>query len=75
MAEEKVSGRSRLYALLFCIFLGWAGAHRYYVNKIGTGILMLITGGGMGLWWLIDLIMISVGGFNDKEDLKVINWK
>lgn len=45
-------------ALLLCIFLGIFGAHRFYAGKIGTGILMLITGGGVGIWVLIDLIMI-----------------
>ena len=32
-----------------------------------TALLQLITGGGLGIWWLIDLILIIVGQFKDKE--------
>ena len=59
--------------LLLCIFLGPLGVHRFYVGKIGTGILMLITAGGLGIWAIIDLIMIIVGSFTDKQGLPVKN--
>ena len=60
------SDQSWLVALILCILLGWLGIHRFYVGKAGTGILMLLTGGGFGIWWLIDIILIAVGGFTDK---------
>jgi TM2 domain-containing membrane protein YozV len=53
--------------LLLCLFLGTLGIHRFYVGKVGTGILMILTLGGLGFWVLIDLIMIAVGSFKDKE--------
>lgn len=56
-----------LTALLLCIFLGGFGAHRFYTGKIGTAILMLVTCGGCGIWTLIDLIMIIMGNFTDKN--------
>src|SRR5262245_10752132 len=68
MNTPEFSPRSRLVALLFCVFLGVFGVHRFYVGKIGTGILMLVTLGGLGIWNLIDLILIAVGSFRDKED-------
>lgn len=65
------SEKSFVTALLLCLFLGPLGVHRFYVGKIGTGILMLITIGGLGIWALIDLIMIAVGSFKDKEGLPI----
>jgi TM2 domain-containing membrane protein YozV len=56
-----------LTLFLLSIFLGEFGVDRFYVGKIGTGILKLITGGGCGVWWLIDWIMILSGKFTDKD--------
>ena len=56
-----------LVALLLCLFVGFLGIHRFYVGKSGTGFLQIITLGGLGIWVLIDLIMIVMGKFTDKE--------
>jgi TM2 domain-containing membrane protein YozV len=53
--------------LLLSIFLGSLGVDRFYVGKIGTGILKLITGGGCGIWWIIDLIFILSEKFTDID--------
>ena len=57
--------------ILLCIFLGTLGIHRFYVGKTGTVILMIVKLGGVGIWVLIDLIMIIVGSFKDKQGLPV----
>lgn len=72
--ERGVSSKSRLITLLLCFFLGYFGAHRFYVGKIGTGFLMLFTMGGLGLWMLIDIIFILCGSFRDKEGHRVMVW-
>ena len=64
-----VSDKSMVPAALLCFFLGVLGIHRFYVGKIGTGILQLVTLGGFGIWALIDLVMIIVGSFKDKNGL------
>lgn len=68
------SPKSRTVALILCLLLGGLGIHRFYVGKIGTGILMIVTLGGLGIWVLIDLIMIIVGSFRDIEGRPLINW-
>jgi TM2 domain-containing membrane protein YozV len=66
-----VSDKNFVATLLLCVLLGGLGVHRFYVGKIGTGILQLITMGGLGIWALIDLIMIAIGKFTDKDGLLV----
>jgi len=57
--------------LLLAFLLGVIGAHRFYVGKTGTGILMLLTFGGLGIWLLIDLILIVTGQFTNKNGEKI----
>ena len=61
------SSKGFVPTLLLCFFFGVLGVHRFYVGKVGTGILQLLTLGGLGLWALIDFIMIVVGSFTDKQ--------
>jgi len=67
------SPKSRLAALLLLLILG-LGLQRFYVGKIGTGILYLITLGGLGIWFIVDLVLILVGSFTDKQGRVVANW-
>ncbi|MCB1107119.1 MAG: TM2 domain-containing protein [Chlamydiia bacterium] len=69
MGDQVVENSPKSYpaAVLLCFFLGTLGVHRFYVGKWGTGILMLITFGGFGIWQIIDFVMIVVGNFRDKQ--------
>lgn len=69
MSEKKI-----LPAFILCFFLGFLGIHRFYVGKVGTGILQLVTLGGLGIWVLYDFIMIIIGKFTDKQGNKITDW-
>ena len=59
------SEKSFVTTIILCVLLGGLGVHRFYVGKIGTGILMLLTLGGLGIWALIDLIVIAMQNFKE----------
>ena len=65
------STKSKIMALILCIACGYLGAHRFYVGKIGTGIIWLLTLGLGGLGWIIDIIMIITGSFSDNHGHKL----
>ena len=55
--------------LIMSVIFGWFGVDRFIMGKVGTGILKLITFGGLGIWWLVDLILIAV-----KYEYKDVKW-
>ena len=69
-----MSEKRKLPAFLLCLFFGWLGVHRFYVGKVGTGVLQILTLGGLGLWTLLDLLVIVLGGFTDKEGRLITKW-
>ena len=68
------SEKSRGVATALAAMLGPFGAHRFYVGKTGTGALMAVTLGGLGVWWLYDLIVVAAGDFRDAEGRRVSRW-
>ena len=66
------SEKDWLTTLLLSIFVGGLGIHRFYVGKIGTGILWLFTAGCFGIGALVDLILIVCGKFTDEEGKLII---
>ncbi len=67
VAMASSSDKGFVPAVMLCLFLGAFGVHRFYVGKIGTGLLQLLTFGGLGIWTLVDLIMLVTGSFKDKN--------
>ena len=70
-AQATVSEKGFVPAILLCYFLGFLGAHRFYAGKIGTGILMILTFGGFGIWVIVDMVLIATGSFKDKQGLLI----
>lgn len=63
------SPKSKIVALILCIFFGYLGVHQFYAGKIGIGILYILTGGLFGIAWIVDIIRILIGKFPDKNGL------
>ena len=73
--NSNASDKSRLIALILCVFVGFLGVHRFYIGKIGTGILWLLTAGCFGIGALIDLIMIACGKMEDADGRLIEVWE
>jgi TM2 domain-containing membrane protein YozV len=74
MAAENVSPKSRLATTILAWVLGGLGIDRFYTGHIVLGILKLITGGGFGIWWIIDFIMAVTGKRKDKQGNLISKW-
>ena len=74
MTATDVSDKSRGVGLALAVLFGVLGAHRFYVGKIGTGILMFLTGGGAAIWWIIDVVNVGTGEFRDRDGRRLLEW-
>lgn len=70
-SSTKTNSIDWLALFLLTFFVGVLGVHRFYVGKIGTGVLMLITLGGLGVWFLVDLLLVVTGQFTNKNGQKI----
>jgi len=61
-----------LTALLLSIFLGQLGIDRFYLGYIGLGVLKLLTAGGCGIWWLVDVILIATNRLKDAQGRELL---
>ncbi|ORZ26384.1 TM2 domain-domain-containing protein [Lobosporangium transversale] len=66
------SDRSYPIAILLSIFFGYIGVDRFYLGYIITALLKLITAGGLGIWYIIDIVLIIVGGLPDHNGCTLI---
>jgi hypothetical protein len=63
------SDKQWLTTLLLSLFLGGLGVDRFYLGQTGLGIAKLLTCGGLGVWSLIDIVLVAVGKITDKNGL------
>lgn len=78
-STRKSTSRSTVYVnvrevnwvvcLVMSILFGWLGVDRFIMGKVGTGLLKLITLGGLGVWWLVDIILIAT-----KHQYRNVKW-
>jgi len=72
IAAPDIGGKSWLVALLLSVFVGELGVDRFYLGRIVTGILKLLTFGGLGIWWLIDVILIACNALTDAKGNRLV---
>jgi len=68
-SNSKVRRVNWVVCLVMSVVFGALGVDRFIMGKIGTGILKLITFGGLGIWWLVDVILIAT-----KYEYKGVKW-
>ena len=69
--QETTSRRDWLATLLLAIFVGKLGVDRFYTGSIGLGVLKLLTCGGAGIWWIIDIVLVATGRYRDGDGFKI----
>ena len=66
-SATKKGKKSQLIALILCLGVGGLGIHRFYLGYTWQGVVQLLTGGGCGIWWIIDLVRIITGDLKPKN--------
>jgi len=67
------SDKSFGVALFLAVIFGWLGAHRFYADRTLTAVLQAATLGGLGVWWMIDIVVVAVGALRDATG-RPIRW-
>jgi len=70
----RIFPKSRLLALILCIICSTVGFHRYYVGRLPSAFLYMITFGFCGIGWIIDIFLIISGTFKDSNGLPLKQW-
>ncbi|MDE0557759.1 MAG: TM2 domain-containing protein [Candidatus Poseidoniaceae archaeon] len=69
--EQKTSDKDWIITLVLAIVVGTIGIDRFYTGSILLGVLKLLTVGGLGIWWIIDLILLVTGNYKDGDGLPI----
>lgn len=74
-AAADVSQRSRGLALVLSVMGGVFGLHRFYTGRVQSGVWMCLTLGGLGIWYLYDVVVIAAGDFRDGDGRRLARWE
>ncbi len=74
VAEVEKASTSRSTLLLLALLTGFYGGHRFFTRKYASGLIQLLTSGGLGLWLLVDIVLIVSGRFTDGHGRRVTSW-
>tara|TARA_B100000530_G_scaffold207606_1_gene132739 strand:- start:109 stop:369 length:261 start_codon:yes stop_codon:yes gene_type:complete len=69
--QQMNSEKDWLITLILSIVVGGFGIDRFYTGSVLLGVLKLVTLGGLGVWWLIDLIMLVTGNYKDGDGNRI----
>ncbi len=75
VASPSTSPKSRLVLLLLCLFFGFWGVHRFYAGRWIIGLLFVFTLGGLGIAWIIDILLAAFGKIRDSNGLPISDWR
>ena len=71
MNQTAVNDKNFVLVATFCFLLGAFGVHQFYCGKIISGVLMVFTIGGLGIWALVDFVIVCFGEFADSQGIKI----
>ena len=71
MNQTAVNDKNFVLVATLCFLLGVFGVHRFYCGKIISGVLMVLTIGGLGIWALVDFVIVCFGEFTDSQRRKI----
>lgn len=74
-ANKQVGNKQFMTTWLLSLLLGGLGVDRFYLGKIGTGLAKLFTFGGLGVWWLVDLILVLTNSMKDKDGNALVGYE
>lgn len=75
MSNNQTSDRTILPTFLLFLILSWPlAAHRFYLRRYASAVLFIITFAGLGIWWIVDFILIVTGNMRDNSGNFVKTW-